>query len=86
MWKTALTYVKNMYVRMYILPCYDVHTLLSRAEVMELEATITEGQNWSAVYYHTHTLLSFTLVNRLTQRPRTDLNKRSFPRPKTTTS
>ena len=38
-----------------ILPCYDVHTLLSRAEVMELEATITEGQNWSAVYYHTHT-------------------------------
>ena len=68
MWKTALTHVKkprNIYVCMYILPCYDVHTLLSRAEVMELEATITEGQNWSAVYYHTHTLLSFTLVNRL---------------------
>ena len=43
------------YTCMYILPCYDVHTLLSRAEVMELEATITEGQNWSAVYYHTHT-------------------------------
>ena len=49
--------MKNIYIYVctYILPCYDVHTLLSRAEVMELEATITEGQNWSAVYYHTHT-------------------------------
>lgn len=46
---------RNIHVCTYILPCYDVHTLLSRAEVMELEATITEGQNWSAVYYHTHT-------------------------------
>ena len=36
---------RNIYECMYILPCYDVHTLLSRAEVMELEATITEGQN-----------------------------------------
>ena len=67
-------------VCMYILPCYDVHTLLSRAEVMELEATITEGQNWSAVYYHTHTLLSFTLVNRLTQCARTDLKKMFLPK------
>ena len=48
------------YTCMYILPCYDVHTLLSRAEVMELEATITEGQNWSAVYYHTHTSVIHT--------------------------
>ena len=62
MWKTALTYVKNIYIYVctYILPCYDVHTLLSRAEVMELEATITEGQNWSAVYYHTHTSVIHT--------------------------
>ena len=55
MWKIYI------YVCTYnILPCYDVHTLLSRAEVMELEATITEGQNWSAVYYHTHTSVIHT--------------------------
>ena len=50
----------EIYVCTYILSCYDVHTLLSRAEVMELEATITEGQNWSAVYYHTHTSVIHT--------------------------